>query len=71
LAAAAVPALAVIPLGWGNLQVSILLLGIALAANVFESYWGEWAAHRGMDDGPHTNFLMTLFAALAAWIVFR
>jgi uncharacterized protein (TIGR00297 family) len=70
LAAAALLAAAILPLGWGNLRDTLLLVAAALAANVFESFWGEWAARRGMDHGPHTNFLMTLLAALLARIFF-
>lgn len=69
LGAAALLSLLVLPLGWGGFRDMGLLVGIALAANLFESYWGEWAAKRGLDDGPHTNFLMTLLAALLAWVV--
>ena len=68
LAAAALMAFAILPLGWGGLADAFLLLAIALLANVFESYWGEWAAPRGMDQGPHTNVLMTLAAAVLAWL---
>lgn len=71
LLAAAALACAVIPLGWGNVQDTVLLVVAALAANLFESWWGEWASKRGMDHGPHTNFLMTLLAALLAWLFFR
>jgi uncharacterized protein (TIGR00297 family) len=76
LGAAAALSLGVFPLAWpappGELlrDAGVLVL-IAFAANVFESFWGEWAAKRGMDHGPHTNFLMTLFAALAARVLFR
>jgi uncharacterized membrane protein len=69
LAAALLLSLLVLPLGWGGFGDVGLLVGIALLANLFESYWGEWAARRGLDDGPQTNFLMTLFAALLAWVV--
>jgi uncharacterized protein (TIGR00297 family) len=68
--AAALLAAPTLLFGWASPRDALLLVGIALAANVFESYWGEWAAPRGLDDGPHTNFLMTLVAALLAWLVF-
>jgi uncharacterized protein (TIGR00297 family) len=70
LAAAACMALALLPLGWGSLPDAAALLGIAVLANLFESYWGEYAARRGMDQGPHTNVLMTLAAAVLAWLYF-
>ena len=70
LAAAGIMAAAVLPLGWGGWTDVLVLLAIALAANVFESYWGEYAARRDLDQGPHTNVLMTLFAAVAAWVIF-
>lgn len=69
LAAAALLASSVLFLGWGGPAEAATLVGIALLANVFESLWGEWAARRGMENGPHTNFLMTLAAALLAWVV--
>lgn len=69
LAAAVLLAAAVPMLGWGGWAEAAALVGIAFAANLFESYWGEWAARRGIDSGPHANFLMTLFAALLAWAV--
>jgi uncharacterized protein (TIGR00297 family) len=70
MAAAAGLAAGVVPLGWGSWASVGALSGIALAANVFESYWGEYAARRGLDQGPHTNILMTLVAAVLAWILF-
>ena len=70
LAAAALMALAILPLGWGSALDAAALLGIAVLANLFESYWGEYAARRGMDQGPHTNVLMTLAAAVLAWLWF-
>ena len=69
LAAAGLLAAAVPVLGWGGWAEAAVLVGIAFAANLFESYWGEWAARRGIDNGPHANFLMTLFAALLAWAI--
>ena len=48
-------------------RIKSFLVAIALAANVFESLWGEWASRRGIEDGPQTNFLMTLLAAILAW----
>lgn len=69
LAAAALLAAIVVPLGWGGWREALALTGIALAANVFESYWGEWAARRGLDQGPHANVLMTLCAAVLAWLL--
>lgn len=70
LAAAALMALAILPLGWGSLLDAVALLSIAVLANLFESYWGEYAARREMDQGPHTNVLMTLAAAVLAWLYF-
>lgn len=70
LVAAALMALAILPLGWGSLPDAGALLGIAVLANLFESYWGEYASKRGMDQGPHTNVLMTLAAAVLAWLYF-
>ncbi|MEO6096673.1 MAG: DUF92 domain-containing protein [Fibrobacteria bacterium] len=70
LAAAALMAAAILPLGWGSLLDAAALSGIAVLANLFESYWGEYAARRGMDQGPHTNVLMTLAAAVLAWLYF-
>jgi uncharacterized protein (TIGR00297 family) len=69
LAAAALLAALIFPLHWGGFTQWGILIGIAVAANLFESYWGAWASPRGLDDGPHTNFLMTLFAAVLAWFV--
>jgi uncharacterized protein (TIGR00297 family) len=69
LAAAALLAALIFPLHWGGFAQWGILIAIAVAANLFESYWGAWAAPRGLDDGPHTNFLMTLFAAVLAWFV--
>jgi uncharacterized protein (TIGR00297 family) len=69
LAAAAFLSAAVLPLRWGGWPAALALCGIAVLANVFESYWGEYAARRGMDQGPHTNVLMTLAAAVAAWLL--
>lgn len=69
IAAAAGLAALILPLHWGGLKEVGLLVAIAIAASLFESYWGVWAAERGLDDGPHTNFLMTLFAATLAWFV--
>lgn len=68
LAAATVLALPVLFLGWGGPKEVGILVGATLAANLFESYWGDWAEPRGLEDGPHTNFLMTLMAALLAWV---
>lgn len=70
LAAAALMALAILPLGWGSALDAAALLGIAVLANVFESFWGEYASRRGMDQGPHTNVLMTLAAAVLGWLYF-
>jgi uncharacterized protein (TIGR00297 family) len=70
LAAAALMAAGIVPLGWGSWGAAAALIGIALAANVFESYWGEYAARRGLDQGPHANILMTLAAAVLAWLAF-
>jgi len=47
-----------------------MLVAIAFLANVFEAYWGEYAARRGLSQGPHTNVLMTLLAAVLAWLAF-
>jgi uncharacterized protein (TIGR00297 family) len=68
LAAAALLALPILALGWGGWEDAAALLVIALLANLFESYWGEWAGRRGMDQGAHTNVLMTLVAAVCAWV---
>lgn len=70
LAAASALALGIIPLGWGSWGEAASLLAIAVAANAFEAVWGEYAARRDLDQGPHTNVLMTLFAAVLAWLVF-
>ena len=70
LTAAAALAAGVVPLGWGSWAQVSILLAIALAANIFESLWGEYAAKRGLDQGPHTNVLMTLVAAVLGWLVF-
>lgn len=67
LLAACLLAAPIVPLGWGGWVDAGLLVAIALAANVFESIWGEWASRRGIEDGPQTNFLMTLLAAILAW----
>jgi uncharacterized membrane protein len=69
LSAAALLAAPTVLFGWATPLDALLLAGIALGANLFESYWGEWAAPKGLDDGPHTNFLMTLVAALLAWMI--
>jgi uncharacterized protein (TIGR00297 family) len=70
LLAAAAMALAIVPLGWGSWGAVAMLVGIAVAANVFEAFWGEYAARKGLDQGPHTNVLMTLLAAVLAWLAF-
>ncbi|MBW8889152.1 MAG: DUF92 domain-containing protein [Fibrobacteres bacterium] len=70
LAAAALMCAGIVPLGWGGWGAAGILLAISLAANVFESYWGEYAAGRGLDQGPHANVLMTLLAAVLAWLAF-
>jgi uncharacterized protein (TIGR00297 family) len=70
LAAAALLAAGVVPLGLGGWGAAAVLIGIALIANVFESYWGEYAARRGLDQGPHANILMTMAAAVLAWLAF-
>ena len=69
IAAAALLAALILPLHWGGLMEVAALVGIAILANLFESYWGSWAEPRGMSDGPHTNFLMTLVAATLAWLL--
>jgi uncharacterized protein (TIGR00297 family) len=69
LIAAGVMAAAVIPLGWGSPIDASALCGIAVLANLFESYWGEYATRRRMDQGPHANILMTLVAAVLAWLL--
>ena len=61
-------ALAILPLGWGGPLDAAALLIFAVAANLFESYWGEWAARKGLEAGAHTNVLMTLAAAVPAWL---
>ncbi len=68
LFAAALMALAILPLRWGGIIDVTVLIGIAWLANLFESYWGEYASRRHLDQGPHTNVLMTLVAAVLAWI---
>lgn len=70
LLAALVLAFGIVPLGWGSWGSVAVLLGIAVVANVFESFWGEYAARRGLDQGPHTNVLMTMLAAVLAWLAF-
>jgi uncharacterized protein (TIGR00297 family) len=70
LAAAACVSACIVPLGWGSREQAAILLGIALAANLFESLWAEYAGPRGLDQGPHTNVLMTLLAAVLAWAIF-
>jgi uncharacterized protein (TIGR00297 family) len=70
LGAAALLCIGIVPLGWGSWGAAGILLAIALIANVFESYWGEYAAGRGLDQGPHANVLMTLLAAVLAWLAF-
>jgi uncharacterized membrane protein len=70
LGAGAALAVGIVPLGWGSWAQAAILLAIALAANVFESYWGEYASRRGLDQGPHANILMTLVAAALAWLLF-
>jgi uncharacterized protein (TIGR00297 family) len=67
LAAAALLAALILPLHWGGAKEVGILVAIAILANLFESYWAAWAGPRGVDDGPHTNFMMTLFAATLAW----
>lgn len=69
LAGAVILALAILPLGWGGFRDALGLSLIALLANAFESYWGEWAARKGMDPGAHTNVLMTLAAAVLGWLL--
>ncbi len=68
LAGAGLLASFILFLGWGGWAEVLILMAIAVAANLFESYWGEWAGPRGMDVGAHTNVLMTLVAAVLAWI---
>ncbi len=68
LLAAKVLALTILVLGWGNGKDVAVLLGIAILANLFEAYWKGWAGPKGMDQGAHTNVLMTLVAAILAWI---
>ncbi|MDB5106852.1 MAG: putative conserved rane protein [Fibrobacteres bacterium] len=68
LAAAGLMAAAILPLRWGGWPEVEALMGMAVLANLFESYWGEYASRRDMDQGPHTNVLMTLVAAAAAWL---
>jgi uncharacterized protein (TIGR00297 family) len=68
LAAAGAMALAILPLGWGGPPDVGALMIFAVAANLFESYWGEWAARKGLEAGAHTNVLMTLAAAVPAWL---
>jgi uncharacterized protein (TIGR00297 family) len=70
LAAAALLAAVIVPLGWGSWGAAAILVAIAFIANVFEAYWGEYAARRGLAQGPHTNVLMTLLAAVLAWLAF-
>ena len=70
LGAAALMAAGIVPLGWGSWGRAGALLVIATAANVFESYWGEYAAPRGLAQGPHANVLMTSLAAVLAWLAF-
>lgn len=70
LSAGAALAAGIVPLGWGSWAEAALLLAIAVMANIFESYWGEYAARRGLNQGPHANILMTLVAAVAAWLLF-
>jgi len=70
LAAAALLCAGIVPLGWGGWGTAGILLAISFIANVFESYWGEYAAGRGLDQGPHANVLMTLLAAVLAWLAF-
>ena len=68
LLAAAGLAMPILALHWGSSKDLGVLLGIALIANLFEAYWKAWAAPRGMDQGAHTNVLMTLVAAILAWV---
>lgn len=70
LGAAGLLAVGIIPLGWGGWGAVAALLAIAMAANLFESLWGAYAARRDLDQGPHTNVLMTLVAAVLAWLAF-
>jgi len=70
LAAAVLLCAGIVPLGWGSWGAAGVLVAIAMLANVFESYWGEYAAGRGLDQGPHANILMTLLAAVLAWLAF-
>jgi uncharacterized membrane protein len=70
LAAGTALAAGIVPLGWGSWPQAAILVAIALAANIFESYWGEYAARRGLDQGPHANVLMTALAAVSAWLIF-
>ncbi len=70
MGAAVLMAAGVVPLGWGSWGEAGILAAIALIANVFESYWGEYAAGRGLNQGPHANVLMTLLAAVLAWLAF-
>lgn len=70
LAAAILLAAGIIPLGWGDWTAVAGLTAIAVAANLFEAFWGEYAERRDLDQGPHTNVLMTLLAAVLAWLLF-
>jgi len=69
LGAAMLIATGILPLGWGGWSEVAALTVIAVAANVFESLWGEWAARKDMNQGPHANVLMTLVAAVLAWML--
>lgn len=68
LSAALALTLPILGLGWGGPEDVGMLVLIALAANIFESYWGEWAKPKGIDTGAHTNVLMTLVAAILGWL---
>jgi uncharacterized protein (TIGR00297 family) len=68
LSAALALCLPILALRWGGILDVAALLGIAILANLFESYWGEWAEKRGMDPQAHTNVMMTLVAAILGWI---
>lgn len=58
----------VLPLVWGGIGDVAALIVIAVAGNLFESWWKIWSSRQGIEAGAHTNVLMTLISAVLAWL---
>jgi uncharacterized protein (TIGR00297 family) len=69
-----VAALVMVALGWAlgfaTPAQTLGLVAIALGANFVESLWARFWDARGVDPGAHTNVILTLVAALLAWLWF-